>query len=78
MHDPGGNPLERLMGRPMELSQFLRIAIGIAAALGGLHGRGIIYRNVKPGSILIDLASSTAWLTGFGIASLSSPRATTA
>ena len=69
MEDPGGDPLERLLGHPMEPSQFLRIAIGIAAALGSLHARGIIHRNVKPGNILVDSATGHVWLTGFGIAS---------
>ncbi|MBV8641524.1 MAG: AAA family ATPase [Verrucomicrobia bacterium] len=68
--DPGGDPLERLLGQPMEPSQFLRIAIGIAVALGSLHACGIIHRNVKPGNILVDSATGRTWLTGFGIASL--------
>ena len=48
MEDPGGDPLERLLGHAMEPSQFLRIAIGIAVALESLHARGIIHRNVSP------------------------------
>jgi serine/threonine protein kinase len=48
MEDPGGDPLERVLGQPMEPSQFLRIAIGIAVALKNVHARGIIHRNVKP------------------------------
>ncbi|HTD56800.1 MAG TPA: serine/threonine-protein kinase PknK, partial [Silvibacterium sp.] len=70
MEDPGGEPLERLLGSPMEPSQCLRIAIGIAVALGSLHARGIIHRNVKPGNILVDSVTGHAWLTGFGIASV--------
>jgi len=38
--DPGGEPLERLLGAPLELGRFLRLAIGIAAALGTAHQRG--------------------------------------
>ena len=70
MEDPGGNPLGRLLGLPMEPSQFLRIAIGIAVALRNLHARTIVHRNVKPGNILVDSTTGQAWLTGFGIASL--------
>ena len=33
LDEPGGEPLDRLLGRPMELSRFLRLAIGLAAAL---------------------------------------------
>src|SRR5246127_144460 len=65
----GGEPLDRLLGQPMELSRFLRFAIGLANALGKLHQRGLIHKDIKPANILVDLASGAAWLTGFGIAS---------
>jgi predicted ATPase/signal transduction histidine kinase len=69
MEDPGGDPLDRLLGPPMAQSQFLRIAIGAAVALRSLHARGIIHRDLKPGNILVDSATGHVWLTGFGIAS---------
>src|SRR5688572_23474824 len=31
--DPGGEPLERLLGKAMGLTQFLRLAVGLSAAL---------------------------------------------
>ena len=37
LEDPGGETLDRLLPGPMELTQFLRLAVGIATALGGLH-----------------------------------------
>ena len=47
--DPGGEPLDQLLGSPLELTPFLRLAIGLSAALGRLHGRGLIHKDVKPG-----------------------------
>src|SRR3970040_2027910 len=38
--NPGGDPLDRFIGTPPELRQFLRLAIGLSAALGRLHERG--------------------------------------
>src|ERR1700688_4872993 len=69
LEDPGGTPLDRLLGRPLEVSQFLRIAIPLAKALRRVHERGLIHKDIKPTNILVDPASGGAWLTGFGIAS---------
>ena len=69
LEDPGGAPLDRLLGRPMEVSHFLRIAIPLAGALRHVHQRGLIHKDVKPANILVDSASGGVWLTGFGIAS---------
>ena len=69
LDEPGGEPLDRLLGRPMELSRFLRLAIGLAAALGKLHQRGLIHKDIKPANILVNSATGAVWLTGFGIAS---------
>jgi hypothetical protein len=40
LEDAGGEPLEALVGAPMQVRRFLHLAIGIAAALGKLHQRG--------------------------------------
>src|SRR6201988_305419 len=69
LEDPGGGPLDRLLGRPMELSRFLRLAVGLSTALGKLHQQGLIHKDIKPANILVDDASGALWLTGFGIAS---------
>jgi PAS domain S-box-containing protein len=69
LEDPGGAPLDRLLGRPLEVAQFLRIAIPIAAAIRRMHERGLIHKDIKPANVLVDVASGRTWLTGFGIAS---------
>jgi len=65
----GGVPLERLCLKPMEMGQFLRLASAMAAALGRLHGRGLIHKDIKPSNVVVDTVTGRAWLTGFGIAS---------
>ena len=69
LEDPGGEPLDQLLGQPMDVTQFLRIAIPLAAAIGQVHVRGLIHKDIKPANILVDVASGGVWLTGFGIAS---------
>jgi serine/threonine protein kinase len=69
LEDPGGAPLDRLLGRPLDASHFLRIAIPLAGALRQAHERGLIHKDIKPANILVGEASGGVWLTGFGIAS---------
>ena len=69
LEDPGGAPLARLLGAPMDLGRFLRLAIGIAGALGKVHRRGLVHKDLKPAHILVNCADGQARLTGFGIAS---------
>jgi serine/threonine protein kinase len=69
LEDLGGEPLEGLLGAPMELGGFLRLAIGIATALGQVHRRGLVHKDVKPANILVNRTTGAVRLTGFGIAS---------
>jgi PAS domain S-box-containing protein len=69
LEDPGGAPVDRLLGRPLDVPQFLRIAIPLVGALRQVHQRGLIHKDIKPANILFDAASGGVWLTGFGIAS---------
>ncbi|MCU1336084.1 MAG: multi-sensor signal transduction multi-kinase [Bryobacterales bacterium] len=70
--DPGGEPLdvvlERDRGEPLDLTRVLRIAIGLATALGQMHRHGLIHKDIKPANVLVDDAGNV-WLTGFGISS---------
>src|ERR1700723_1356538 len=70
--DPGGKPLDLILesesGQPLDLARHLRVAIGMATALGSVHQRGLIHKDVKPENVLVDDAGRV-WLTGFGIAS---------
>ena len=69
IEDPGGEPLLGLLGQPWEITAFLRLAIGIAAALAQVHERGLIHKDIKPANVLVNSVTGQAWLTGFGVAS---------
>jgi len=69
LEDPGGELLSALLGAPMEVGRFLRIAVGVAAALGKVHQHGLIHKDIKPANVLVNTATGEARLTGFGIAS---------
>src|SRR6516164_7852997 len=69
LEDAGGEPLDRLLGAPMEAGRFLRLAIAIAVAVGKLHQRGLVHKDIKPVNILVNGATGEVRLTGFGIAS---------
>jgi serine/threonine protein kinase len=68
LEDPCGEVLERLLGHLLELTQCLRVAIGLAVALGRLHARGLIHKDIKPANILVHIGTGRVWLTGFGLA----------
>jgi predicted ATPase/signal transduction histidine kinase len=70
LKDPGGEPLDRVVEqhKGQDLTRFMRIAIGLAAALGQAHRQGLIHKDVKPANALVDDADHV-WLTGFGVAS---------
>ncbi|WP_280155833.1 ATP-binding sensor histidine kinase [Piscinibacter sp. XHJ-5] len=65
----GGEPLDRLLGLPMDTARFLRLAIALAAAVSRLHERGLVHKDIKPANIVVDAAGQQVWLTGFGVAS---------
>jgi PAS domain S-box-containing protein len=69
LEDPGGETLDRFLSGPMEIRQFLCLASGLATALGGLHKRDLIHKDVKPSNVLLNAATGQVRLMGFGIAS---------
>jgi PAS domain S-box-containing protein len=80
--DPGAEPLDCVLERdrlrqhkaqPLDPVRLLPLAIGMAAALGRVHQRGLIHKDIKPENVLVALEPggdiAHVWLTGFGIAS---------
>ena len=69
LEDPGGETLDRLLRGPMEMTQFLRVAMGLATALGSLHKSGLVHKDVKPTNVFVNRTTGHVYLTGFGISS---------
>jgi serine/threonine protein kinase len=69
LEDPGGDPLVKRAGTPMDIGQFLHVGAALASALRQLHSRGLIHKDIKPANVMTDWTTSQVWLRGFGIAS---------
>src|SRR5919108_445187 len=63
LEDPGGEALDRLLGGPMDVRTFLRLASGIATALAKVHQRGFIHKDLKPAYILVNGVSGEVRFT---------------
>ncbi|MFL9992728.1 protein kinase [Paraburkholderia sediminicola] len=60
LEDPGGVSLSALPNSSLPLDRFLEVAKSLAAALGALHGRGLVHRDIRPANILVNAATG-AW-----------------
>src|SRR5260370_37676831 len=67
--DPGGVLFDRLLGQPLNVAFLLRLAISLSTAIGHLHQRGVIHKDIKPANVLVNSDTGQCWLMGFGIAS---------
>ena len=69
LEDPGGVPLDQLLGEPLDIAFWLRLATSLSSSVDRLHQRGIIHKDIKPANVLVDAANGQCWLRGFLIAS---------
>jgi PAS domain S-box-containing protein len=69
LEDPGGTPLDQLLGQPLNVAFSLRLAISLSTAIGHLHQRGLIHKDIKPANVLVNSDTRQCWLRGFGLAS---------
>ena len=69
LEDPGGFPLEQLLGVPMEIDRFLALAISITTTLAKVHQQGLVHKDINPANILVNEPTEEVRLSGFGMAS---------
>ncbi|WP_437668508.1 AAA family ATPase [Sorangium sp. So ce131] len=68
VNDFRGQPLDKLCREPMDVAVFLRCAARIAGALAEMHRGGMIHKNIKPQSILLDGETGEARITDMSLA----------
>ena len=66
--DNGGEPLDCMLGGPLEMGRCLSIAVNLARAIGQVHRCGLVHKDIKPANVLVDTEGNVR-LTGFGVAS---------
>src|SRR5258708_32867750 len=67
--DAGFRSLEGMLGGPMELGSFLRMAVAIASALSKVHQQRVVHKDIKPTNVLVNPDSGEVRFTGFGLSS---------
>src|SRR5262249_50754854 len=63
--DFAGVPLERLLGRSIDIGRFLALASAIAEGLEQIHRAGLVHKDVTPRNIFVGEASQEIRLYGF-------------
>jgi predicted ATPase/serine phosphatase RsbU (regulator of sigma subunit)/tRNA A-37 threonylcarbamoyl transferase component Bud32 len=70
LEDFGGISLDRhLATHRFDIPSFLSMASQLTDALGAIHNRGIIHKDLNPSNILINVATDEVKISDFGIAS---------
>ncbi len=61
--DVEGQSLDQLCGTPMDMGLFFKIAVAVATALGGLHRRNIVHKNITPHHIVVNHLTQEVTIT---------------
>ncbi|WP_437852557.1 AAA family ATPase [Sorangium sp. So ce363] len=69
MEDFGGESLDRAVRPPMDIAEFLRLAIRIVSAVADIHQRNVVHKDLKPDNILVHPTTGEVKLIDFGLAS---------
>ncbi|WP_045877759.1 diguanylate cyclase [Pseudofrankia sp. DC12] len=65
--DVGGTALSA-RATPLDPAELIKLAELLARAIGGMHGRGVVHRNINPSNIVVSEDQGAPYLTDFALA----------
>lgn len=65
--DVGGADLSRRV-TPMDPAELVDLAGALARAVAGMHGRGVLHRDISPANIVVNRAGNRPYLIDFALA----------
>jgi len=69
VEDFGGSPLKELLAEgPMDIEEFLELAVRMTGILGRLHARDVIHKDINPKNILVNRSTGVVKIIDFGLA----------
>ena len=53
---------------PLETDELTQLALGLARVVGGVHGRGVVHRDINPANVLLTRVDAAPYLIDFALA----------
>ena len=63
-----GEPLSARRRRPIDVGEFLQVALPLVTAVCDLHRHDVVHKDLNPANVLVDPGTGAVKLVGFGIA----------
>jgi serine/threonine protein kinase len=70
LEDFGGDSLDRFKGKIWGLDEFFKLALQVVEALGQVHARRIMHKDINPSNIVFNPDTGQAKLIDFGLSTI--------
>jgi PAS domain S-box-containing protein len=70
LEDFGGDSLDRFKGKLWNLSEFFNLALQVIDALGQVHARQIMHKDINPSNIVFNPRTGEAKIIDFGLSTI--------
>jgi predicted ATPase/tRNA A-37 threonylcarbamoyl transferase component Bud32 len=70
LEDFGGQSLQKLFNAPLDIAEFLALAIQITEILGEIHAANVIHKDINPSNIILNPTTRQLKIIDFGISTV--------